>query len=192
MSLHLSLLAFQRLYLSLFPVKAHVHHTKTNIRRSVVFIYVAGILVELIMTVAGSRDCVVNRYSHNWTTFVQTYADFIVLNLITIVLLSSAMITGIVQHYISTGLSQSKKSQSRIASIIIALYLILHCPFKIAAGVLQYACVDPKYVGPIAFIIATTQFLVNALNPILLCLRVPEAKRALMSKLCGCKSKETP
>ncbi|CAC5358852.1 LPAR3 [Mytilus coruscus] len=194
MSLHLSLLASQRLYLSLFPLKARVHHTNTNIRRSVVFIYFACILVELIMAVVGSRDCDVSKNSHNWSTVLQTYADFIVLNLITIVLLSSAMITGIVQQYISAGIIQSKaqRSQSRIASIIIALYLLLYCPFKIAAVVLQYTCVDPKYVGPIALIISTAQFLVNAFNPIILCLRVPEAKRALMDKLCGCKSKQTP
>ncbi|VDI47507.1 Hypothetical predicted protein, partial [Mytilus galloprovincialis] len=98
------------------------------------------------------------------------------------------MLLGIVQRYVSPRLTQSasQRTQSRIASIVIVLYLSFYCPFKIVGLVLQFTCADPTYVGPIAFTASAAQFLIGALNPIMLCLRVPEAKKALKDKCCSC------
>ncbi|CAC5425204.1 OLFR [Mytilus coruscus] len=187
-SLHLCLLACQRIYLSLFPFKAHVNHTKTNVRRCILCIYISCVLIELIMGVQGSRDCVVSAYGNDVSTIFKTNADFIVFNLIVVVLLSAGMLSGIVQRYVSPRLTQSasQRTQSRIASIVIVLYLIFYCPFKIVGLVLQFTCADPTYVVPIAVTASTAQFMIGALNPIILCLRVPEAKRALKDSCFSC------
>ena len=187
-SLHLCLLACQRIYISLFPLKAHVHHTKTNVRRCIFCIYISCVLIELFMGVQGSRNCVVSSYGNDVSTIFKTSADFIVFNLIVVVLLSAGMLLGIVQRYVSPRLTQSasQRTQSRIASIVIVLYLSFYCPFKIVGLVLQFTCADPTYVGPIAFTASAAQFLIGALNPIMLCLRVPEAKKALKDKCCSC------
>ncbi|CAG2255604.1 unnamed protein product [Mytilus edulis] len=187
-SLHLCLLACQRIYLSLFPLNAHVHHTKTNVRRCIFFIYISCVLIEMIMGVEGSRDCVISGRNNDASAVFKTNADFIVLNLMVAVLLSAGMLTGIFQRYVSPRLtlSASQRSQSRIASMIIVLYVIFYCPFKMMGLVLQFACADPTYVGPIAFITSMTQFMIFALNPIMLCLRVPEAKGALKNCCCSC------
>ena len=192
-SLHLCLLASQRIYLSLFPLKALVYHTRTNVFRCIFFIYFSCVLIECIMGFQGLRDCAVGRSKPEWSTIFKTNADFIVLNLIVVAFLLSGMLSGIVQKYTSPRITQSitQRSQSRIASIVIVLYLSFYCPLKIVVFVLQFACVDPMYVGPISLTVSLAEFLLNALNPLILCLRVPEAKRALKDKFCRCIGKHT-
>lgn len=190
-SLHLNLLACQRIYVFIFPLKARVHHTKTNVRRCILCIYIACVLIEIIMGVQGVRDCAVSRFNHDWYTTLKTHADFIVINLMVVCLLSAAMVSGIVQKYASSRLtkSASQKSQSRIASIVIILYFTLYCPLQIVVIVLQFTCKGQNYLGPISFTISTAHFVLSALNPIMLCLRVPEAKKALKDRLCRCINK---
>ncbi|CAG2251590.1 unnamed protein product [Mytilus edulis] len=140
------------------------------------------------MGVQGSRDCAVTRLGNDLSTIFKTYADFIVFNLLAVVLLSVGMMSGIVQKYTSSRLTQSvtQRTQSRIASIVIVLYLSFYCPLKIMGIALHFTCFDPSYVVPIAFTASTAQFILGALNPIMLCLRVPEAKKALKDRCCSC------
>lgn len=187
-SLHLCLLACQRIYMSLFPLKARVYHTKTNVCRIIFCIYFTCVLIEFSMGFQGLRDCAVNKSIPDWSTIFKTNADFIVLNLFVVALLSAGMLLGILQKYTSPRLTLSvtQRSQSRVASIVIVLYLSFYCPLKIVVLVLQFTCVDPTYVGPIAFTASTAQFMIGALYPIMLCLRIPEAKSALMNSCCSC------
>ncbi|CAG2192068.1 unnamed protein product [Mytilus edulis] len=106
-------------------------------------------------------------------------------------ILFTAMVSGIVQRYASSRLtkSASQKSQSRIASIVIILYFTLYCPLQIVVIVLQFTCEGQNYLGPISFTISMAHFALSALNPIMLCLRVPEAKKALKDRLCRCINK---
>lgn len=182
----MSFSVFQRIYLSLFPLKAYVHHTRTNVCRCIFCIYMLCMLIELLMGVTGLRTCVVDRSNLDLLTIVKTHADFIVLNLMVVLLLLAGMLSGIAYKYTSSTLTQSasQRSQSRIASIVIALYVSFYCPLKIVGLFLQFSCEDPQYVGPISFAVSLAQFLFNALNPIILCLRVPEAKKAFSDRCC--------
>ncbi|CAC5397601.1 unnamed protein product [Mytilus coruscus] len=108
-------------------------------------------------------------------------------------ILFTGMLSGIVQKYASSRLTQSasQKSQSRMASIVIVLYFSFYCPLQIVVLLLQLTCVDPKYLGPISFTISMAQFVLSAFNPIMLCLRVPEAKKTLKDRFCRCFNKQT-
>ncbi|VDI27105.1 Hypothetical predicted protein, partial [Mytilus galloprovincialis] len=84
-----------------------------------------GISIALFMLMfVGLRICVVDRSNLDLLTIVKTHADFIVLNLMVVLLLLAGMLSGIAYKYTSSTLTQSasQRSQSRIASIVIALY----------------------------------------------------------------------
>ncbi|CAC5395745.1 unnamed protein product [Mytilus coruscus] len=145
-------------------------------------------------------DFMANRTAHNYTTYLNMDykycqsmfpSEYHVNAYIGMSIFLSGMLSGIVQKYGSSRLTQSasQRSQSSIASIVIALYFTFYCPLKIVGLFLQFACVDPKYVGPISFTVSMAQFLLNAFNPIILCLRVPEAKKALVDRCCPCIGK---
>lgn len=183
-TLHLSLLAFQRIFIAIFPLKARIYHTKKNIRNLICFIYVASLFLEPTMAFLGVRQCRDDEASN--TSIVLVYVDFMILNGITIISLALAMLVMAVKSVMSSNLTTSthQRSQSRIASFVIITYIVIYCPLQIYTIVLQTLCQYSHNMVALYIIISILQFIVHSVNPILFCLRLKEVRNIFLRKCC--------
>lgn len=184
--LHLCVLACQRIFMTSFPLKAQVYHTKNNIRVVLVCIYCLCVLLEIMLSFFGIRPCEFNAPSATMHIFLIQYIDLIFLNFLVSVLLITAMVASVIRLFASNKLPQTagQKSQSRIASIIILIYTVLYCPISITATALEIQCADSEYILIINVLKTLLQVIVYSLSPFIFCLRMKVARRTLTMTFC--------
>lgn len=190
MSLHLCLLASQRVFLTVFPLKSLVYHRNKNIRIGLISIYSGCVIFELLSGFFGIRACgyIEQQATFDFGKVASLYVDIITLNILVCILLVAAMIISVIQLVRSKNIQQTsrQKSQSRMASVTIVTYITLYCPLQIALITVDVSCTGGNYVCFLTAARAILEVIVHSFAPFLFCLRLKNARRTLWETMCKC------
>ena len=186
-TMHWSLLAVQRIFMTLFPLKANVYHTQKLVRITVFCFFLICLITEIFLIFFTSlRSCNLLLSSNLFLNEVFIQIDFIALSMMTcLMIIMSTVICTIRQLMSSKNIQQSagQRKQSRLASVVVIVYIIIYCPLIISIPFIFQACSSILTVQLVTYLVELSRLIILTLSPIILCLRSPEVKNTIKSRV---------